>query len=374
MADKYIIRVTAGSNYNADEHVVVPVNSHQTVNISNDLIDAEINVRVKNYSGLPRNSPRTSPYFCLEPHASNDDQYSIAIRFRLKRPEKLKRKVPKSSNVRWGLGASSLDDNLSSRADENDNVTDEGHVSSTPENGISGHDLQFGNDFDHPIRDRLPPGFSYAMNIVKWWIDPGLDGDPYADTPYLYGPGLSSFNIIHLGTGRHVPEKGGLYFEEGGNEEGLTARRAMGAPDGAKKRMKWALQDASKSSWVFEYDRTYCVDFFNPYIDFSSLALRLPGYALPIMKYWDGQGLREPRKRSHALRYVLRNRATGDTYLVVLFTLYLNEDVNKDGSLKSALKSTRVDTKGLADPSDGITVSGAGEDGVEVVSGEGDVD
>ncbi len=46
-------------------------------------------------------------------------------------------------------------------------------------------------------------------------------------------------------------------------------------------------------------------------------------------------------KRSHQLRYVLRNRATSDVYLVVLFTLYLKEDVNEDGSLKpAALQAT----------------------------------
>ena len=45
-------------------------------------------------------------------------------------------------------------------------------------------------------------------------------------------------------------------------------------------------------------------------------------------------------KRSHQLRYVLRNRATEEVYLVVLFTLYLKEDVNEDGSLKpEALKA-----------------------------------
>lgn len=31
---------------------------------------------------------------------------------------------------------------------------------------------------------------------------------------------------------------------------------------------------------------------------------------------------------------MLRNKATKQVYLVVLFTLYLNEDVNEDGSLK----------------------------------------
>lgn len=41
---------------------------------------------------------------------------------------------------------------------------------------------------------------------------------------------------------------------------------------------------------------------------------------------------------------MLRNRATSDTYLVLLFTLYLKEDVAEDGSLKpAALAATRED-------------------------------
>lgn len=40
------------------------------------------------------------------------------------------------------------------------------------------------------------------------------------------------------------------------------------------------------------------------------------------------------KKRSHQLRYVLRNKTTKQVYLVVLFTLYLKEDVNEDGTLK----------------------------------------
>lgn len=41
-------------------------------------------------------------------------------------------------------------------------------------------------------------------------------------------------------------------------------------------------------------------------------------------------------KRSHTLRYVLRNRATNQVYLVILFALYRKEDVNEDGSIKPA--------------------------------------
>lgn len=170
MADKYILRVTAGPSYDLADHTEVPVNSPTPVKISTEHMDVELNVRIQNYRGLPRNSPATSPYFDQEPHSTNKDQYSIAFQFTPKAPAPAKApQHPKDASP----------DDLE------------------PE-GISGSDLQFGNDFDHPIRDRLPPGFSYAMKIVKWWIDPGLDGDPYADSPYLFGPALSSFNHIHV--------------------------------------------------------------------------------------------------------------------------------------------------------------------------------
>ncbi|KAI3390408.1 hypothetical protein diail_9738 [Diaporthe ilicicola] len=295
MADKYILRVTAGPSYDLADHTEVPVNSPTPVKISTEHMDAELNVRIQNYRGLPRNSPSTSPYFNQEPHNKNKDQYSIAFRFTPKAPAAAAARVTEK--------------------DRDDKPDDQ-----EPQ-GISGSDLQFGNDFDHPIRDRLPPGFSYAMKIVKWWIDPGLDGDPYADSPYLFGPALSSFNHIHVGPAVFDESKGGLWVEEGGDKEW---REDVGAPEDGSARMKWALQEGSKQDWVWEYGRTYAVDFFNAYLDFSEFALRLPGYAVPIMKYWDGQGL----------RYVLRNKSTGQIFLTILFTLYLKEDVNEDGSLK----------------------------------------
>lgn len=35
---------------------------------------------------------------------------------------------------------------------------------------------------------------------------------------------------------------------------------------------------------------------------------------------------------------MLKNRATGDVLFVVLFTLYLKEDVNEDGSIKEGVE------------------------------------
>ncbi|KAL5625912.1 hypothetical protein FOBRF1_000255 [Fusarium oxysporum] len=288
MAENYVLRITAGPDYDQSQQVEVPVNTAKPVIIKSDRADIELNVRVNDYKGLPRNSPTTSPYFSTEPHAYNRDQYSISFRFTPKKPS----------------------------SDEGD--------------GIKATDLQFGNDFDHPIRDRLPPGFNTAMSIVRWWIDPGLDGDAYADKPFLYGPALSSFNTIHVGNGEFDEEKGGLWFEEGGDEDGLEAREEVGAPLTSKARMKWALRADAKEKWVFEYDQTYGFDFFNPYLNFSDLALNLPGFQLPIMKYWDGQGL----------RYVLRNKETGEPYLVILFSLYHKDYVNEDGSLKEGAQDS----------------------------------
>lgn len=268
MADKYVLRVTAGPTYDLATHQEVPVNQPDLVKVRTDSMDVELAVRIQNYRGLPRNSPSTSPYFTHEPHMTNKDQYSISFRF-------TPRKSSKAESQKEAEG----------RREENQDDDE-------PE-GISAKDLQFGNDFDHPIRDRLPPGFSYALRIVKWWIDPGLDGDPYADCPYLFGPALSSCNAIHVGPGTFDESKGGLWIEEGASDADAKGwRQDVGAPSDAKARMKWALQEQSKEDWIWEYGRTYAVDFFNAYIDFAELALRLPGYAVPIMKYWDGQGLR----------------------------------------------------------------------------------
>lgn len=258
MAEKYILRITAGADYDSALQHEVPVNSAKPIRIKSEAADVELNVRIQNYQGLPRGSPSTSRYFDTPPHDYNQDQYSIAFRFTPHKP---------------AAGSS-------------------GAGSKSEDQGISGSDLQFGNDFDRPIRDKLPPGFNTALNIVKWWIDPGLDGDAYADRPYMYGPALSSFNTLHVGPGEYDEDKGGLWFEEGGDEEGLQARKSVGAPATGKGRMKWALGAQAKEDWVFEYDKTYGMDLYNPYIDFTNLALRLPGFHLPIVRYWDGQGLR----------------------------------------------------------------------------------
>lgn len=202
--------------------------------------------------GLPEGSPSTSPYFGSPKRPY--DRYSISFSF-------------------------------------------------TPKKPINGRDLVFGNDFDHPIRDRLPPLFDKAFGIVKWWIDPGLEGDVYGDEPYLYGALLSSLNVFRIGPSnatpasetKDEPEEGeAVVYEEGAEGDGEEVRREAGIPNDARQRQKHFLAEQHRADFTFEAGREYMCDFFNPYLDFNEFALKL-GYGLPaisIIKHWDGQPLR----------------------------------------------------------------------------------
>ncbi len=124
----------------------------------------------------------------------------------------------------------------------------------------------------------LPPGFGTAFRIVKWAIDPGLEGDVEADKPWLYGPGLSSWNALRVG-GRSGGEKdadgkgGGNWegdvVEEGAEGDGKEVREKGHLPDDGGARMKYFLNAERRKEFTFEAGREYKVDFFNPYLDFN---------------------------------------------------------------------------------------------------------
>ena len=146
-----------------------------------------------------------------------------------------------------------------------------------PHTTLSGNDLVFGNDFDRPIKDRLPPGTEAAFKIVKWAIDPGLEGDFYSDKPHLYGPLLSSINVLRVGPiasrkaeaweiPAHIHEDG---IEEGGDGDGEEVRKDKTMPDTAAARKKYYLKEEKRKEWDFEKGRVYRGDFFNPYLDFN---------------------------------------------------------------------------------------------------------
>lgn len=263
----FILRVTAGPTYH--DQTEVHVNTPTSVTIDTCQLVARIHIRVKDFRGLPSTSPSNPPKYFSHPLHTND-RYSISFTF-----------VPKET--------------------------------------LSGNDLIFGNDFDHPIRDRLPPGFGTAFNYVKGWIDPGLYGDPMADEPFLYGPLLSSVNVLRVGGReigyvdvgaeqeqnygfqeefeREVEGEGDVeveIVEEGADDEdGMRIREELEVPDTSSQRMKFFLSEDKRKEFQFEEGRTYKFDFFNGYLDFNDFALRLPfGLSLNVVRHWDGQPLR----------------------------------------------------------------------------------
>lgn len=273
--DRYRLLVTAGPAYDTSKHSIVPVNGADYVTISNAFITAKVKVRVRGYRGLPTGSPASNAYFDDPVH--DRDQYSLAFSF-----------VPKQD--------------------------------------IPSVDTVWGNDFDHPVRDRLPPGFNTAFKIVKDFIDPGLSCDAYADEPWLYGPSLScwfAFRIgdkVQDGADFSAPSDQDV-MQDGADGSGQKVRAELGLPENNEKRRKFFLDASNREKLVFEKGRLYQADFYNPYLDFGNLALKLPGFSIKVFKYIDA--------KSHCLRYVFKNRKTGDMYLNVNFNLLWGEKLEQ---------------------------------------------
>ncbi|KAI9719852.1 MAG: hypothetical protein M1828_006073 [Chrysothrix sp. TS-e1954] len=277
LARKYMLRVTAGPAYDPSTHKPVEVNSSNPLFIENDLIKAKILVRIRDYDGLPKGSQKDSPYFSDPAHGK--DQYSIACSF-----------VPKID--------------------------------------LPAKDLVWGNDFDHPVRDRLPPGFNTAFKIVKEFIDPGLSCDAYADQPWLYGPALSCWFTLSIGDeeDENAPQAFTICgdkdpLKEGATGSGIRLRESLELPEASEKRRKHFLDEQARQNFVFQKGRVYQFDFSNPYLDFNKFALRLPGFSLSVIKYIND--------KTHHLRYVFKNVKTGEVFFVVVLTLLFGDDVQQ---------------------------------------------
>ena len=289
-SDKYRLLITAGPSYDTSTHKIVQVNGNTPTPIENDFISAKIKVRIHGYRGLPSTSPANSPYF--DDPAHEKDQYSVAFSF-------------------------------------------------VPKRDLESVDAVFGNDFDHPVRDRLPPGFNTAFRIVKEFIDPGLECDAYADEPWLYGPALSCWFGFQIGDklaeGSEIPEaeEAADILKEGAVGSGKKVREQHGLPDSNEKRRKHFLTASNREAFTFEKDRLYSADFFNPYLDFGNFALKLPGFSIKVIKYID--------EKSHCLRYVFKNRKTGDVYFCINFNLLWGEQLEKamrkDGKGEEEMKA-----------------------------------
>jgi hypothetical protein len=70
-------------------------------------------------------------------------------------------------------------------------------------------------------------------------------------------------------------------LQEGADGSGKEVRQRLGLPENSEKRRKHFLKPENNAAFTFEKDRLYEGDFFNPYIDFSSMSQNPSSIPLP---------------------------------------------------------------------------------------------
>lgn len=263
-ADKYFIQVAAATSYDDSKAKQVTINGPPCSLDKN----CKVSVRIKEYQGIPLGSPATSAYF--EDPTRSKDTYSIA--------------------VSW-----------------------------IPEEDIDADDLVWGIELINPIGDRIPKRFiTTAFEIVKGFVDPSLQCDPYADRPWLNGPVLCSSAItFSIGSSLTVPS----VLQEGGLPDDAAIRSKHNIPDSEAARRKHFSSEEHRKSFKFEKGRCYAFDFHNGYIDWKNYALKLPGFSFGVLKYVSD--------RTHTTRFVLKKRSTGQVCVATTFRLLYGEELEK---------------------------------------------
>lgn len=254
------LKVSAGPNYN--ELTSLRVNNETPTTIESEHATVKVVVRIRNYHDVECEQPTNSPYFDVKDHHATQ----LSIQFGVKLNE-----------------------------------------------SVDGDALLFGNDFAKPIRDMLPYGFSVAFNAFKW-IDPSVDGDVYADQPYLYGRALSSINTIEKNSSVEAKDD---WWYGGANCNYTLVENMCDAEDKDEKSCKTAVERSkyfvskdNRDKVELDPDHIYTFDFCTPYLTMGDrFSIQLPGFKYDVGKYCGSQ----------PLRYVLKNSTSEVVYLVVQF-------------------------------------------------------
>lgn len=314
---KSYLKVYAATSYDQADWKLVPVNQSdpsfsndpdgyhpQLLSLESDLISAKVAVCIQDFQQPATDPPTnnstelvssTSPYFAHPLHVS--DKLSIQLSLSFKKTE------------------------------ANDPF-------------IRGDELLWGNDFDKPIRDQLPYGAGIGVRVLQSVVDPSVEGDIYADVPYLYGAALTSFNKICVG--KEMPGTGlvwpgiieeddlrGAAVSQGEQEEDQQEdskkdpkkeHEEPPIPTTSTARSRYFLDEARRHSFSFALaPAQYSFDFYTPYLDLGKdFAINLPGFKLSVEKYGNGQ----------PLRYTLKNKRSGRVYLVIVFELHKLDEKN----------------------------------------------
>lgn len=106
---------------------------------------------------------------------------------------------------------------------------------------------------------------------------------------------------------------------EGADDDGESVRSDFSIPADEGKRRKFFSNEDKRKGFLFERGRCHQFDFHNGYIDWKNYALKLPGFSLSVLKWIND--------RTHTVRFVMKNRKTGQQYLVVTFSLLFGNEL-----------------------------------------------
>ncbi|KAI8888155.1 hypothetical protein K501DRAFT_240829 [Backusella circina FSU 941] len=171
---------------------------------------------------------------------------------------------------------------------------------------ITADTILFGNQFDAPLR--LPTGSSIAVKFAKWF-DPGLEADLASERPFAFSPLVVTMNRLHLGV---KPIK----LSSAPIQEDITLIR----PDitTAKQRQTYFTVPTNREQIQITPDQVWSMDFCNPYLDFEKCTVRIPGFEVNILRYWDGQ----------PARFIAKSKEDGVIFFIVEFNLKEREQDN----------------------------------------------
>ncbi|GAA5849951.1 hypothetical protein JCM5353_001670 [Sporobolomyces roseus] len=251
----------------------VPVNS-SSIHIESSLFEGNVFVRLKDYKGPVGEDGKSQPE---QAFSGEKDTWSIAFEGKFK--------------------------------------------SGKEEDGLEVDEILFGNTWEKPIKDYLPYGTSAALRFVKY-VDPTLSCDLYSDKPWALSPLFSTFQYLSVSDSSSVPSS----F----NPSPMPENTSLLVPsdptlvDTPTKRRSHFAQESSRKSTHLSSSHLVRGDFSHGFLDFSTLALSLPGgLSFSLAKYWNG----EP------VVFNCRKRSTGESFFVVTFELQ-DEEGGRLGSVK----------------------------------------
>ncbi|CAG8537004.1 17932_t:CDS:2 [Cetraspora pellucida] len=235
------LQVTVGSSYDPSTHFIfLPNDDANPFFIDTEYFIGRICVRVRDFKGVPPPEKKilsSSPYF-----NGNNYQYSIQIQGRFK-------------GNKW-----------------------------------TADDILFGNDFDCKIN--LPAISWLGLKILEW-IDPALEADIYSDKPWAYSPLLFTTNSARVVQDSNDcndlppwPSPNGEHLKDDTIYDPIIG--SLVATDVTSRKQYFSSKE-NRMNFKITEDQVWDFDFFNSYIDFNNITVKLPGLKVGVLQYWDGQ-------------------------------------------------------------------------------------